>query len=207
MLSALQRQILRLIADLPEAQGFVLAGGAALVLRGDIDRATRDLDLFTTAASDVALIVDPLEARLSEAGLAVERVRVTDTFVRLLVADEADQTEIDLARDSRLLPTEQTELWPTLAPEELAIDKVLALFDRAEARDFADLADVVDRWGLEHLCNRAKEKDEGFDLQIFIEQLARFDRLPVREFQLPPDSISALRQTVAEWRQALSETD
>lgn len=38
VLSDLQRQVAELIAGLPEAQGFALAGGAALIARGDVVR-------------------------------------------------------------------------------------------------------------------------------------------------------------------------
>ena len=37
------------------------------------------------------------------------------------------------------LPASATPAGPTLAPEELAGNKLLALFDRAAARDFADV--------------------------------------------------------------------
>ena len=38
------------------------------------------------------------------------------------------------------LPASATPAGPTLAPEELTGNKLLALFDRAAARDFADIA-------------------------------------------------------------------
>ena len=46
MLTAFQEEVARLLSALPEASGFALAGGAALILRGDVDRATEDLDFF-----------------------------------------------------------------------------------------------------------------------------------------------------------------
>ncbi|MGH8906232.1 MAG: hypothetical protein ACRD0K_06905 [Egibacteraceae bacterium] len=41
MLSALQRRLIGLISSLPEAEGFALAGGAALVTRGEVSRTTK----------------------------------------------------------------------------------------------------------------------------------------------------------------------
>jgi predicted nucleotidyltransferase component of viral defense system len=58
-----------------------------------------------------------------------------------------------------------------LAGEELAADKVLAVFGRAEARDFIDLLAVESRYGLDHLCRLAAEKDRGFTLVVFAEML------------------------------------
>ena len=49
-----------------------------------------------------------------------------------------------------------------LSAEELGADKLLALFDRAQARDFVDVAALGDRLGLERLCELASEKDAGF---------------------------------------------
>jgi len=47
---------------------------------------------------------------------------------------------VDIALDSPpLQPAMASFLGPTFAPDELAGRKLLALFDRAEARDFADV--------------------------------------------------------------------
>ena len=44
--SPLQVQIAQIIARLPEARGFALAGGGALVALGVVDRPTQDLELL-----------------------------------------------------------------------------------------------------------------------------------------------------------------
>ena len=46
MLTPLQEHVAAIIAGLTEAEGFALAGGAALIARGDVQRQTRDLDFF-----------------------------------------------------------------------------------------------------------------------------------------------------------------
>ena len=181
MLSPLQERIASLVSQLEAAEDFVLAGGAALVARGDVDRTTRDLDYLACSADQVPRLHVALKHALTADGLAVT-------------------TEVDLAYDFRLLPPEDTFVGRTLAGEELAIDKVLCLFDRAEARDFIDLAAVVDRWGLDHLCQRAKEKDGGFEREILAQQLDRFDRLPAQDFQLSDDERQRLRGVVRLWQ-------
>jgi len=50
MLSPLQERVARIVGGLVEAEGFALAGGAALIVRGDVDRQTRDLDFFGPSA-------------------------------------------------------------------------------------------------------------------------------------------------------------
>jgi hypothetical protein len=41
------------VRNLPEAQNFALAGGAALIVRRDVNRLTRDLDFFAESAEAV----------------------------------------------------------------------------------------------------------------------------------------------------------
>lgn len=203
MLSPLQLRIASIVTQLPESADFVLAGGGALVARGDVDRTTRDLDYFARSADQVPRLAAALGPVLHGAGFEVVVMRSSDSFARLAISDGTSTTEVDLAHDYRLLPPEQTSVGATLAGEELAIDKVLALFDRAEARDFIDLDAVVERWGLDHLCRRAKDKDSGFDRGVLAEQLVRFDRLPAREFQIPDDEHRRLRAVVSTWQAEL----
>lgn len=205
MLTPLQHRVAAILIQLPEARDFVLAGGGALVARGEVDRTTRDLDYFARTAEEVPLLLAALEHALRTDGLEVTTTRASGGFARLVVSDGPSSTEVDLAHDFRLLPPEQTPVGPTLAGEELAIDKVLALFDRAEARDFIDLAAVVDRWGLDHLCHRAKEKDGGFDLEVLAQQLDRFGRLPAKDFQIPEAEHQRLQGVVRLWQLQLRQ--
>jgi hypothetical protein len=157
VLTPLQQRVAHIVADLPDAEDFVLAGGGALIARGDVDRTTRDLDYFATRPERVLELLPHLVAALEEAGLTVETNRAVDGFVRLVVTDGVAATDVDLASDYRLLPPEPSPAGRALAAEELAVDKVLAIFDRGEGRDFADLAAVVDRW-VSTTCSDAQRR-------------------------------------------------
>jgi hypothetical protein len=89
---------------------------------------------------------------------------------------------------------------PVLSPTELAVDKLLAIFGRAEARDFIDFAAVVDRYELVDLFRLAAEKDPGFSIEIFTEMLGRFDRLRSDEFGIERPTYDRLAERVAMWR-------
>jgi len=204
VLTPLQHRVAAILIQLPEARDFVLAGGGAPVARGEVDRTTRDLDYFARTAEEVPLLLAALEHALRTDGLEVTTTRASGGFARLVISDGPASTEVDLAHDFRLLPPEQTPVGLTLAGEELAIDKVLALFDRAD-RDFIDLAAVVDRWGLDHLCQRAKEKDGGFDLGVLAQQLDRFGRLPGKDFQIPEAEHQRLHEIVRLWQLQLRQ--
>jgi len=131
VLSPLQEQVGRIVAALPEADGFALAGGAALVVTRVVDPATRDLDFFGPSADDVDRLVLAVESALVAAGLTVRRERNSHGFARLTVIAGDDATEVDMAADARIRPVDSGPLGPMLSVEELGADKLLALFDRA----------------------------------------------------------------------------
>jgi hypothetical protein len=118
----------------------------------------------------------------------------------LIVESTEDRTEPDLAADARLFPAEHGEPAPMLSGEELAVDKLLALFGRAEARDFVDLMEVERCYGLDHLFKLAAEKDRGFSPSVLADMHARFGRLRREEFQLDDTRYEQLRHDVERWR-------
>ena len=201
MLTPLQERVSAIIAALPEADGFALAGGAALIARGDVDRRTRDLDFFGLTPEAVDRLLPAVDRALTEAGLTVRHVQESHGFARLIVEDGGDRTELDLGADARLFPVERRQPAPTLSGEELAVDKVLAVFGRAEARDFVDLAAIEERYGLETLFELAAEKDRGFTPEMFAEMAARFSRLRQDEFDLDGDQYRELARRVNAWRE------
>jgi len=82
---------------------------------------------------------------------------------------------------------------------------VLAVFGRAEARDFTDLAVLEPRFGLAHLCKLAAAKDGGFRKWVFIEMLGRFGRLTRDEFDVDDDTFRATVDAVRRWQVTLED--
>ncbi|HMG43303.1 MAG TPA: nucleotidyl transferase AbiEii/AbiGii toxin family protein [Acidimicrobiales bacterium] len=89
----------------------------------------------------------------------------------------------------------------------MAADKLLALFDRAQARDFVDVAALVGRFGFDGLCDLAKEKDAGFSLAVLREMLGGFARFDQAEFGLDDTAYVQLAHQVRQWRATLSLSD
>jgi hypothetical protein len=112
VLSALQERVAGVVVSLPEADGLAVAGGAALVASGVVDRATRDLDFFGASGDDVDRLRPAVERALIAAGLEVSREREAYGFVRLIVTDGDDSTEVDLAADARIRPAASGPLGP-----------------------------------------------------------------------------------------------
>jgi hypothetical protein len=203
VLSSLQQRVARLLRGLPEAEDFVLAGGAALIVHGDVERLTRDLDFFAVEPEAVDILLPGFEAAVRDAGLELTEQQVAHGFARLVVSDGTDQTGVDLASDARLFPPEPSDLGLILSAKELAVDKVLAVFGRAEARDFVDLAALEPRFGLAHLCEVAERKDGGFQRSVLAEMLDRFDRLDRDEFDVDDARFASIVISVRQWRSDL----
>jgi hypothetical protein len=91
-----------------------------------------------------------------------------------------------------------------LSLEELAADKLLALFDRAQARDFVDVAALVERFDLDRLCELAAEKDAGFSRSVLRQMLGGFDRFQQADFGLDDSTYAELVRQVRRWQGALS---
>lgn len=90
MLSPLQVRVGGIVASLQEAEGFALAGGAALVLRGEVQRDTRDLDFFGLTPDAVDRLAPAVERALRAAGLTVAVMRQSPGFARFGVTDGQD---------------------------------------------------------------------------------------------------------------------
>lgn len=206
VLTRVQSEALHLFFSLPESQGFLLAGGAGLVVIGLSDRPTEDLDLFAAEAS-IPSAGEALEAAARSVGWSVERLHDADTFRRLLIRTGIDSaTMVDLAKDAGPLaePT-ITTFGPTYPAGELAARKVLALFDRAALRDFIDVDRVAASFSHEHLIEVAMAIDSGLDVSVLAQMmrtLERFSDEQIAEFGVEP---AALRDRFRRWTAQLDE--
>lgn len=131
-------------------------------------------------------------------------LRDHDTFCRLVLGRGAEQVLVDLAVDSAPgRPTAIGALGPTFSAEELFGRKTIALFDRAEARDFADVYVLAARFGREALLQSAAEVDLGFDVEVFAQMLSTLARFRDADLPVAPEEISALRAFFADWASEL----
>ena len=94
-----------IVAGLKEAEGFVLSGGGALILRGDVRRQTRDLDFFGLTADAVDRLVPAADRARTMPGSPCIACKKSG-FARLIVESGDDRPELDLGADARLFPAE-----------------------------------------------------------------------------------------------------
>ncbi len=189
---------------LRESEGFVLVGGAALLALDLIERPTEDLDFFTDDPTRIADAANALVDVARRNGWGVEPIRSTPTFHRLELTCDAETVRVDIAVDSPpRRATVDGVVGPTLDPLELAGRKLLALFDRAAPRDFADVYWLTNRFGRAAVLDMANEIDVGFDLGYLAVALDRAKHLRDGDFPIEPSEIAALRDWAAEWAQAI----
>lgn len=207
LLTSLQLEVATTFFELRESSGFVVAGGAALIASDLIARPTEDLDLFASApTTTVTNAQRALTAALEESGKRVEVVQESATFARLVVEGAGEDVLVDLAVDSPpIAAISTTSLGPTLAPRELAGRKLLALFGRAEARDFADVYALTQRFDRETMLAEATALDPGFDRRVLAQMMGTLGRFADDEIPLPLDTVSDARTYFARWADELGD--
>lgn len=198
-LTGFQITVARMFFTLPASERFLLAGGAALVAQHLSERPTEDLDFFTRPPGDVTLARDELEALIATQGWLSERIADTTTFCRLIIHGPEDLL-VDLALDSPPgHPATASFVGPTFAPEELGGRKLLALFDRAAARDFVDVFALAGHYSKQTLFAEASVLDAGFTAELLAGQITTLARFTDDDLPLPHTEIDYLRAFFAEW--------
>ncbi len=175
-LSRSQRRIISSVMDVIAPDGFVIAGGVALVLSGVSNRPTEDLGAFSSSCDDVSIVVDRLVGELDRAGYTTEAHRNTESFARMTVRTgqwRRTELRVELGRDTQLLESVPSSIGPMLSLRELAANKVLAAFGRHEPRDLVDLAQIASVVALSDAYADAARKDPGFDADVLREMVTR----------------------------------
>lgn len=204
-LTDFQVEVADLFFSLPSSEKFLLAGGAALVAQRLTVRPTQDLDFFTASGAEaVHSARDEFTAAAQARGWSVTRVREQDTLCRLLVHGDEDLL-VDLALDaSPRHPATASFAGPTFSPEELAGRKLIALFDRAAARDFVDVFMLTRTFAPDMLLAQAREVDAGFNRSVLVDMISHVDRYSDRDLDLGDVDVDALRAFFATWPERAS---
>lgn len=189
-----------------------LAGGAAILIEPNTTRFSRDLDYFHDSEARVAEAFAADRALLDRRKFAVDVDINQPGYIRAVVSKGGEATKVEWARDSawRFMPTQRDErVGFVLHPVDLAVNKVLALAGRDEARDVLDAVHQHRRvLALGALCWAACGKDPGFTPLSLLDLLRRRGR--VREEDLArldlamPIDLRALKQ---EWLEALDSVE
>lgn len=200
VLTELQRTVLLAIADVQPRP--VLFGGAALALAHGSGRPTDDIDLMWTPADGLDDLPQQIADRLEAAGLEVTREVTAPRFARIRVTRDGETTKLDLVaqpldsiRERVSVVVGGTSLWVPSATDLLA-DKLCALLSRAEARDLADAAFLLQRGADWHEAMLgAADRDGGFS-PLTLAWVLRSFPIAALERTSGIDDLAALRQTL-----------
>lgn len=111
---------------------------------------------------------------------------------------------VDLAVDSPSTGTPTlTIAGPALDPADLVVRKTLALFGRAEPRDYIDIYVLNQRFNREDSLGRAAEADQGFNQDVFAQALRAHRRIRDADFPDIGTPIEEIRTYFDSWADEL----
>jgi hypothetical protein len=143
----------------------------------------------------------------------VEAERRHDTFLRLTVSDGEQTAKVELGIDLRTNEPVRISIGPVLHPDDAVANKIMALYERALARDFIDIDAVLrsGRYDEAALLRLAERSDITFDRAVFADALAVVEQLDDDDFAqygVGGAQLAELRQRFAWWRaQLLHDAD
>lgn len=202
---AVQREVACIA--LAGVHGFALAGSGAIREHGVTDRPTEDVDLFTTSqdVTEFSTAVDQVTEQLRGSGFTVDQTRRAPQFARLHVAtSDGRHLDVDLGVDWRQDDPVRLDVGPVLSLADAVGNKVSALYSRGEPRDYLDV-DAIRRSGRftdEQLVTAAAERDPGFEVGMFAQQLAAVRRLTprdVRGYGVSAEELEDVKTRCAAW--------
>ena len=198
LLTPLQRRLLREIGQSLLREEFFLTGGTALAALYLHHRYSVDLDLFTENPTAVAQVPPIMQEIASRLGLEITFTRTLGTFLEAFVASpDGERVEFDFAQDTpyRLEPTRldpELDLWVDNATD-IACNKLSALFDRAEPKDFVDVYFIVrELLPFDQLVRLARQKHVGMDDYWLAMALAQVESVRVLPQMVKPLSLDEL---------------
>lgn len=195
ILTPLQKKFLQEFFKCSFANDFFLTGGTALSAFFLSHRISEDLDLFTlnqnidlsAVNAEAIKIINNLKGKIED--------RVTSpTFSRFIFKVDKDAVKVDIVKETPLHfgKITTTNNIPIDSLENIAVGKLLALFSRADTKDFIDLyflLKVDKKISFEKVFNLAKKKDPGLsefyladmlsrvtDLKLFPQMLRKFNK-------------------------------
>lgn len=196
ILTSLQEEVLRIFAETQEAELFYLTGGTALAGFYLQHRLSRDLDLFTTEEEAIGYMGDRLKNNLEAKGIQAKTIRRLKSFYEILASGEKMNTPIHLALDSPFRFEEPREKFLGVKVDSLldiATNKLLTVFGRAEPRDFVDVFFLIkEKFSLAELIEKSKLKDPGLDEYYLAIAFHRVEEFPEDISKFPVSMVNPL---------------
>jgi hypothetical protein len=155
--------------------------------------------LHPTDAGDVRLVRISSSQQLVSATETSTESRTVARSLDCSCTGPRTYTSISSWTPHRGRPASASVAEPTFAPDELAGRKVIALFDRAAARDFVDVHALGRRFTKTKLLELAREVYSGFDIGVFTDMLRHLARYGDVDLALGDIDIPVLRAFFRQW--------
>lgn len=204
-------RVIGIAMALPETRTAALAGGGAMLAHGIVERATKDIDLFTDRDADEAIrIVAALRIAVQAAGLRVEPAHRPPHENRFVAVDATTgrRSRWRCSPTADVCTTRYSfAVGPVLLQDDLAADKTLAMWGRGEPGDFLDVNALLQRYDHGTLFELARSKDRGLTVDTFVVSLRGVRRLGDEDWAdagIEPTAAAAVRRSILDWADRLA---
>lgn len=172
-----------------------------MIIHEIVDRTTNDLDCFGPTRDAVDRLAPALYDRFLAEGFDVAMIQTGHGFARFSVTDTTtgDVTLVDIGFDPANHEPVTTSIGSVRALEDLAGDKLLALFSRAAPRDFVDVHALRSRYTRRALEALAASKDLGFNIVILRDAFGVLGTLPRNAFEVDDSTFAELTTEFRSW--------
>jgi hypothetical protein len=208
-LSDFQMSVLRILARNRTPESY-LAGATVVHRTPDSPRFSQDFDFFHDIEESVTGSAEADTRALVDEGYEVRWLLRAPTFSRAVVSRDGSTLKLEWAFDSayRFFPVEADELCGyRLHMADAAVNKLLAMANRAEVRDFVDVLHLDKTYlSIGAMSWAACGKDPGFTPELLLEHAGR--HACYRESDLARLSLAFplnLRELKAQWLAGLEQ--
>lgn len=186
IITPLQKTVIKSLANIEIFKHFYLTGGTALAEFYLNHRYSDDLDFFTASENVIPQIANELleVARKTDSQLTFGKR--FETFMEVFFEKGSESVKIDFAKDIpfRLQQTVYNKEFGIIVDNvlDIACNKLSALFDRHDAKDFVDIY-FIDKeiMPFEKVYKNAKKKHVGLDdywLAVSLRFVEEIEKLP-----------------------------
>lgn len=209
VLTPLQEEFLRAIGRSEVGDYFYLTGGTALSAFFLQHRLSEDLDFFTADSAAVTVVRGRLAEIAAGIGAVVEYRRAYRTFLDCVVTGQSGETvRVDFAEDPvmRLGPVRREERYGILVDNalDIACNKLSALFDRHEPKDFVDIF-FIDKelYPFPEILENARRKHVGMDNFWLAQSLRRIEAVSILPRMIKDLRLDEMRDFFLGWAEKL----
>ncbi|MBU1000530.1 nucleotidyl transferase AbiEii/AbiGii toxin family protein [Patescibacteria group bacterium] len=164
-LTKLQEETLQSFFAQPIGKSYFLTGGTALSGFYFYHRESIDLDLFTFEAIEIEPVRQVFAAIATKARLSLDHRVATEGYHKFFLTGKKEELKIDLVREQKVSFGKIKTFGKIRVDsvENIGSNKITAIFNRTEAKDFIDLYSILRKklFSFQKLFQDAKKKDLG----------------------------------------------